>query len=123
MKKEENELELNRTRLEDEKRIEPPVYPTDVIELNVDGQIITNRRTTLPTASNSTSETVASPSTSMNFNHGSDVFIDYDPQIFRHLIDQLRAESFPNISSLGLRLNEERTSFKKMLIDLNIPRK
>ena len=91
-----------------------------IITLNVGGQIITNRRTTLTAVSNSISETIVSPS---SFNNGTDVFLDYDPKIFQHLIDLLRSRLFTRISSSGLRSNEERNSFQKMLIDLNIPRK
>ena len=69
-----------------------------VITFNVDGQIITNRRTTLTAVSNSTSETIVTPSTIINLHDGSDAFVDYDPKIFRHLIDQLRSELFTNIS-------------------------
>ena len=71
-----------------------------VITFNVGGQIITNRRTTLAAVSTLASETIVSPSTTMNFNNGSDVFVDFDPKIFQHLIDQLRSESFTKISSL-----------------------
>ena len=94
-----------------------------LITFNVGGQIITNRRTTFTGISNSTSETIVSSSTTINFNNGNDAFIDYDPKIFRHLIDQLRSQSSTLISPLGLRSNEERISFQKMLIDLNIPGK
>ena len=73
--------------------------------------------------SNSTSETIVSSSTVINFNNRSDTFVDYDPKIFHHLIDQLRSQSFTHISSFGLRLYDERMSFVKILIDLNIHRK
>ena len=91
-----------------------------VITFNVGGQIITNRRTTLTAVSNSTSETIVPSSTTIKLNNGSDAFIDYDPKIFQHLIDQLRSESSRQITYSRLKSNEERTSFKEMLIDLNI---
>ena len=59
-----------------------------VITFNVGGQIITNRRTTLTAVSKSTSETIVPPSTTINSNNGSDAFVDYDTNVFRHLIDQ-----------------------------------
>jgi hypothetical protein len=47
-------------------------------------------------------ETIIAPPQQTNFNNESDVFIDYDPKIFQHLINQLRKESFRNISYSGL---------------------
>ena len=61
-----------------------------VLTFNVGGQTITNRRTTFTAASNSTSKTIVSPSTTINSSDQSDVFVDYDPNLFRHLIGQLR---------------------------------
>ena len=94
-----------------------------VITFDVGGQMITNRRTTFATVSNSTFDTVVPPSTTMHFINGSDAFIDYDPKLFRHLINQLRAELFTNISYSGLESYDEKISFKEMLTDLSIYRK
>jgi hypothetical protein len=56
----------------------------------------------------------------MNVNNQSDVFINYDPNLFQHLINQLRKQSFKSISSFKLSSNEEKTTFKTMLIDFSI---
>jgi hypothetical protein len=88
----------------------------NVITFNVGGQKITSQRTTFTQVSNSTFDTM------MNFNNENDVFVDYDPELFQHLIDQLRKNSFKNINSFRLSLHEEK-SFKKMLNDLSIHRK
>jgi hypothetical protein len=56
----------------------------------------------------------------MNLNNESDVFVDYDPKLFQHLINQLRKGSFKNISNPELSLHEEKISFKTMLNDLSI---
>ena len=56
----------------------------------------------------------------INSNNESDVFVDYDPKLFQHLINQLREEAFKNISSSGLSSDKERNSFQTMLTDLNI---
>ena len=92
----------------------------DVITFNVGGEKITNRRATFIPASNSTFDAIVSPTKMMKLNNDSDVLIDYDPKLFQHLINQLRKESLQSIFSSGLSSVKERTSFEKMLIDLNI---
>ncbi len=91
----------------------------NVIIFNVGGQKITSQRTTFTQVSNSTFDTIVPPTKMMNFNDESDVFLDYDPKLFRHLINQLRKNSFKKINLFGLSLNEEK-SLKKMLNDLGI---
>ena len=44
IEKEEKELKLNRQRLKSDKRTVISVHPTDVIELNIDGEIIATTR-------------------------------------------------------------------------------
>jgi hypothetical protein len=92
----------------------------NVITFNVDGQTITNQRTTLAQVSNSTFDTIVPPSIMINFNNPNDVFVDYDPKLFQHLINQLRKESFKSISSFGLLSEKEKISFETMLSDFNI---
>jgi hypothetical protein len=94
----------------------------NVITFNVGGQKITNQRTTFTQVSNSTFDTIIPPTKMMNLNNESDVFLDYDPKLFQHLINQLRKNSFKKINSSGSSLHEEK-SFKKMLNDLSIHRK
>ncbi len=95
----------------------------NIITFNVGGQIITNQRTTFNQVSNSSFDTIVSPSKIKNFNDKSDVFLDYNPKTFQHLINQLREESRKSISYSRLSTHEERVSFKRMLIDLNISSK
>ncbi len=95
----------------------------NVITFNVGGQTITTQRTTFTEVSNSTFDTIVPPSKMINFNNQNDVFIDYDPKLFQHLINQLRKNSLKNISYPELSLHEEKISFKTMLNDLNIYRK
>ncbi len=92
----------------------------NVITFNIGGQMITNQRTTLAKVSNSTFDTIVPPSKMINFNNQNDVFVDYDPKLFQHLINQLRKESFKSISSFGLLSKKEKISFETMLIDFNI---
>jgi hypothetical protein len=95
----------------------------NVITFNVDGQKITNQRITFTQVSNSTFDTIIPLTKIINLNNESDVFVDYDPKLFRHLINQLRKRSFKNLSYPKLSLHKEKISFKKMLIDLSIHRK
>ncbi len=95
----------------------------NVITFNVGGQTITTQRTTFTEVSNSTFDTIVAPSKMINCDHQNDVFIDYDPKLFQHLINQLRKNSLKNISYPELSLHEEKISFKTMLNDLNIYRK
>jgi hypothetical protein len=92
----------------------------NLITFNVGGQTITNQRTTLAQVSNFTFDTIIPPSKMINFNNPNDVFVDYDPKLFQHLINQLRKESFKSISSFGLSSEKEKISFQTMLIDFNI---
>jgi hypothetical protein len=92
----------------------------DILTFNVDGKMITSRRTTFTQVLNSTFDRIISSSQQTNFNNESDVFVDYDPKLFQYLINQLRKQSFKSISSLQLSSNEERIFFEKMLIDFNI---
>jgi hypothetical protein len=94
----------------------------NVITFNVGGQTITTQRTTFTEVSNSTFNTIVPLSKIINFNYQNDVFVDYNPKLFQHLINQLRKRSFKNITYPELSLNEEK-SFKKMLSDLSISRK
>jgi hypothetical protein len=87
----------------------------NVITFNVGGQTITNQRTTFIQVSNSTFDTILPPTKK----YDSDIFVDYDPKLFQHLINQLRKNSFKKIYSPSSSLGEEE-SFKKMLIDLSI---
>ncbi len=92
----------------------------NLITFNVGGQTITNQRTTLTQVSNSTFDTIVPNSKMINFNNPNDVFVDYDPKLFQHLINQLRKESFKSISSFGLLSKKEKISFETMLSDFNI---
>jgi hypothetical protein len=94
-----------------------------IIIFNVDGQIITNQRRTFNQISNSTFNTIIRPSKTSKFDNKSDVFVDYNPKLFRHLINQLREKSFKNISYLEVSSKEEKISFQRMLNDFSIFRK
>jgi hypothetical protein len=91
----------------------------NVITFNVGGQKITNQRTTFTQVSSSTFDTIVPPTTKINFNNETHVFVDYDPKLFQHLIKQLRKKSYRNISSSELS-KKEKIAFETMLIDFSI---
>ena len=81
---------------------------------------MTIQRTRFIGISNSTFDTIVPPLKTMKLNSEDDAFLDYDPKLFRHLINQLRRRSVEKISSFELSLKKEKTAFERMLIDLNI---
>jgi hypothetical protein len=92
----------------------------NMITFDVGGQIITNQRATFNQISNSTFNITVSSSKTTKFDNKSDVFVDYDPKLFRYLINQLRKKSSKNICSLEAPLAEGNVSFLRMLNDLGI---
>ena len=68
----------------------------NVITFNVDGQVMTTQRKTFTNTYNSTLNTTVSSSQSITFNNKSDIFVDYHPKLFQHLINKLREKSFNN---------------------------
>ncbi len=95
----------------------------NVITFNVGGQKITNQRTTFTQVSNSTFDTTIPPTKMMNLNNESDIFVDYHPKLFQHLVNQLRKGLFKNISYPELSLHGEKISFERMLNDFSTNRK
>jgi hypothetical protein len=95
----------------------------NIINFNVGGHVITSRRSTFTEISNSTFDTIVSPSKTTKFDNKSDAFLDYDPKLFRHLINQLRDESSKNKSYFITPSYKEKISFQRMLTDLSIFRK
>jgi hypothetical protein len=95
----------------------------NTITFNIGGQMTTNRHTTFNQISNSTIDTIVPSNRTTNLDDKSDVFLDYDPKLFRHLINQLREESFKTKCDLKEPFIEERITFNSLLDDLNIFRK
>jgi hypothetical protein len=97
---------------------------SDLIRLNVGGQIIATRRKTLTKLPNSTLASFFNPFSPDRLfpNQDGSYFLDYNPVLFSHLLDQLRVlknnESVvfrPPLSSLSSK------PFNQMLRDLGLP--
>jgi hypothetical protein len=93
----------------------------NIITFNVGGHTHSNRQTTFIKESNSTLNTIISHSNTKKLdNIDSDVFLDYDPKLFQHLVNQLRKQSSGNICDLEIPSNEQKISYKRMLFDFGI---
>jgi hypothetical protein len=75
----------------------------NVMTFNVGGQKITNQLTTL--------NKILSPIKMIHPNDENDIFIDYDPKLFQHLINQFRKNSSKEINSFGSSSSPERRPF------------
>ncbi len=92
-----------------------------IVSFNVGGQIITNRQTIFTQISNSTLDQIVSSSNTTKFDSiNSDVFLDYDPKLFRHLISQLREDLSKKICHWKLPAYIEEIFYKKMVVDFDI---
>lgn len=89
---EEKELKFNRQRLKGEKRIVTPVSPTDVIELNVDGEIISTTRQTLTKIPKSILSLLFNGRWEhrLPIDQHANIRLDFNPILFRYLLDQLQ---------------------------------
>ncbi|UJR32815.1 hypothetical protein I4U23_020277 [Adineta vaga] len=90
----------------------------NTVRINMGGQIFTHQRTTFTQMSNATFHMTALPFQRID----SDIFIDSDPKLLQHLIEQLREVTIRNPSYLKIPSSKETSSFKKMLSDLNVNR-
>jgi hypothetical protein len=96
----------------------------NIITFNVGGHTHTNRQTTFIKVSNSTLSTVISSSNTKKLdNIDGDVFLDYDPKLFQHLVNQLRKQLSESICDLEVSSCQEKISYKRMLTDFGICRK
>jgi hypothetical protein len=94
-----------------------------IISFNVGGQMLTHRETTFTKISNSIFDINVSTCKTTKFDRSDNAFLDNDPKLFQHLINHLRDESFNNTSYFETLSTEEKTSFQRMISDLNIFRK
>ena len=95
-----------------------------MITLNVGGQTIINRLTTFRELSDSALYSTISSSLNITkfVPDKSDLFVDYNPKVFQHLIDQLREESFKSVCPFDPSLQKENIFYKNMLADFGICR-
>jgi len=95
----------------------------DVIPLNIGGEKIVTLRKTLTGVPNSNLALLASNSKEVNRDRLGRPFLDYNPILFRHLLNQLREGKQINDNSLKAPANESQNAFNAMLNDLGVPSK
>ena len=94
-----------------------------LIVMNVGGESITTRQKTL--THSKSPKLSSSLTTKFNASHLNDqaIFIDADPQLFRHLIEQLREEKAVNPLDFNTPSEKNRKAFDRMLKIFSLNRK
>ena len=102
IKEEEKELKLNREKLKREKELLKTVKPTDVIELNVGGELIAITRQSITRIPKSVLSTLFNGrwEHKLDIDNNGNICLDFHPTLFRHLLDQL--QSFHSNNSIQL---------------------
>ncbi len=92
LEKEEKQLELDRQKFEEEKETPKPVDHTDIFQLNVGGEIIMTTRQTLMKIPESTLSILFNGQWEhkLSKDQNGNIFFDFNPILFRHLLDQLQ---------------------------------
>ena len=120
IEKDKKQLEVEREKFSNEKELNQTIYESDVIHLNVDGEMIATTRQTLISLPKSLFSILFNGHWEQRLHHDNhdNIFLDFNPIVFRHLLDQLRLNdgksiSPPSDSSLI-------RSFEKMMRKLRI---
>ena len=92
IKQEQEQLELDRQILKEEKRILKSLNNIDVLRINVGGEIITATRQTLTKIHKSILSVLFNGrwEHKLQIDQNGNIFFDFNPILFRHLIDQLQ---------------------------------
>ncbi|CAF1151737.1 unnamed protein product [Adineta steineri] len=93
----------------------PKQSPNDIISLNVGGERIVTLRKTLTSVPNSNLARLISSSKGTKYDQLGQPFLDYNPKLFQHLLDQLRQGKNLEDNDLNLPSND---AFQAMLSDL-----
>jgi hypothetical protein len=99
-----------------------PAQGTDseIITLNVGGEIIMTYRTTLTQISDSKLAAIVSTNQSTIVDENGRIFLDLNPKLFRHLLSQLHSEPRTTIPCFDPPSIEEAEIFDSMLIELGL---
>ena len=94
------ELEKDREKFNNEKELNRNIYESDVIHLNVGGEIIATTRKTLISLRKSLFSILFNGrwEQRLHYDDHENIFLDFDPIVFRHLLDQLQLNEGENIS-------------------------
>ena len=101
----------------------PKSSENDVIALNVGGERIVTLRKTLGGVPDSNLALLQSDSKAVIRDRFGRPFLDYNPTMFRHLLDQLREGKKINDQNLQAPANGSQTAFQAMLNALGVPSK
>ncbi|CAF1137315.1 unnamed protein product [Adineta steineri] len=96
----------------------PKQSPNDIISLNVGGEKIVTLRKTLTSVPNSKLAQLISSTKGTKYDQLGQPFLDYNPKLFQHLLDQLRQGKNLKNKDLNLLSNENQDAFQAMLSDL-----
>ena len=120
LKKDRKQLEADREKFNSEKTLNEGIYQSDVIHLNVDGEMIATTRQTLISLPKSLFSILFNGQWEQRLHHDDheNIFLDFNPTVFRHLLDQLQLNEGKNIS-LPSDLSLIR-SFEKMMKKLRV---
>jgi len=120
LKKDQKQLEADREKFNNEKELNQTIYESDVIHLNVGGEMIATTRQTLISLKKSLFSILFNGRWEQRLHHDvhENILLDFNPIIFRHLLDQLQLNEGKNISPPSdLSLIR---SFKKMMKKLRV---
>jgi len=92
LKKDQEQLEVERQIFNSQKELNQVVYESDVIHLNVDGEMIATTRQTLISLPKSLFSILFNGQWEQRLHHDGNrnIFLDFNPIVFRHLLDQLQ---------------------------------
>ena len=100
LKKEKKQLESDRKKLREENQISNSIKNIDVIRLHVGGEIMMTTRETLTRIQKSILSTIFNGrwEQKLQIDQNGFIFLDFNPILFRYLLDQLQTLDITNIS-------------------------
>ena len=92
LKKKRKQLEADREKFNSEKSLNQRIYQSDVIHFNVGGEIVATTRQTLISLPKSLFSILFNGQWEQRLHHDGNrnIFLDFNPIVFRHLLDQLQ---------------------------------
>ena len=120
LEKDQKQLEVEREKFNSEKTLNQRIDQSDVIHLNVGGEIVATTRQTLISLPKSLFSILFNGRWEQRLHHDDheNIFLDFNPIVFRHLLDQLQLNEGKSIfppSDLSLI-----RSFEKMMKILHV---
>ena len=100
LKKDRKQLEADRKKFNNQKGLNQVIYESDVIHLNVGGEIFATTRRTLISLPKSLFSILFNGRWEQRLYHDDQesIFLDFNPIVFRHLLDQLQLNEGKTIS-------------------------